>query len=345
MAETGGRDETAGRDGTERVLIVGAGMAGLTLARTLADAGAAVTVAEKSRGIGGRMASRRTDHGTFDHGAQYVTGKGPPFRALLTGLSHDGTVGFWKPAGRDRPTEWHVGLPAMSKMLTPMLGGFELRLRTPVTAIERDGDGLHATFGEGADATAERFDRVLVTAPAPQARALLEGLGAPFDRLDEPSYAPCWTLMLAFERRIEAATELFRPDPGDPSPIGWAARNSSKPQREGGADLWIVNGTPAWSFEHLERAPGEIVPILSGAFADMVAGGEVEGKAVARPPEPVHAVAHRWRYSLVERPLGETHLLSEDGRVGACGDWCLAGRVEAAFESARALADAIKQRL
>ena len=345
MAETGERDETNGTGAAGRILIVGAGMAGLTLARTLADAGAAVTVAEKSRGIGGRMASRRTDHGTFDHGAQYVTGKSPPFRALLTGLSHDGTVGFWKPAGRDRPIEWHVGLPAMSKMLAPMLGGFDLRLRTAATAIERDGDGLVATLGEGADAATERFDRVLVTAPSPQARAMLEHLGAPFDRLSEPSYAPCWTLMLAFARRIEATADLYRSDPGDPTPIGWAARNSSKPQREGEADLWIVNGTPAWSHEHLERTPEEIAPVLAEAFGDLIASGEIDGKAVGRPPEPIHAAAHRWRYSLVERPLGETHLLSDDGRIGACGDWCLAGRVEAAFESARALADAIKERL
>ena len=56
------------------VAIVAAGMSGLACARTLTDQGYAVTVFEKSRGVGGRMATRRTQHDiTFDHGAQYFT--------------------------------------------------------------------------------------------------------------------------------------------------------------------------------------------------------------------------------------------------------------------------------
>ena len=318
----------------ERILIIGAGMAGLTMARTLADAGAEVVVAEKSRGIGGRLATRRTDHGSFDHGAQYVTGKSGAFRALLTGLSHDGTVKFWKPAGRDREIEWHVGVPGMSSMLKPMQGGYELRTRTAVASIERDGDKLRATLGEGEDAANETFDRVLCTAPAPQGDRLLGHLGAPFDRFGEASYAPCWTLMLAFDARLEPP-DMHRADPGDPSPIGWAARDSSKPGRDEGTDRWVVNATPEWSRENLELERDEVVPLLLAAFRAL--RGEV--------PEPIHAAAHRWRYSLVERPLGESFLLSEDGRVGAAGDWCLGGRVEAAFESGRSLADAVKERL
>ena len=327
-------------DEGERILVIGAGMAGLTLARTLADAGARVTVAEKSRGIGGRMASRRTEFGTFDHGAQYVTGKGGPFRALLTGLSHDGTVAFWKPTGKDRTLEWHVGVPAMNKMLGPMTGGFELRTRTLVTGIERDGDGfgvaLEATTDDGTDGSRERFDRVLSTVPAPQASALLAPLGEPFERIAEASYAPCWTLMLAFDRRLDTTHETYRNEPGDAGPVGWAARNSSKPEREATHDLWVVNASGAWSREHLEDEPGRIVAPLLDAFRATL-GIDV--------PEPAHAAAHRWRYAAVERPLGEAMLLSQNGRIGAAGDWCLAPRVEAAFESARALADAIKRRL
>lgn len=54
-----------------RVAVVGAGIAGITAARTLAQAGWQVTVFEKSRGAGGRMATRRTAFGGFDHGAQF----------------------------------------------------------------------------------------------------------------------------------------------------------------------------------------------------------------------------------------------------------------------------------
>ena len=322
----------------ERILIVGAGMAGLTMARTLSDGGAEVTVAEKGRSIGGRMASRQTDHGTFDHGAQYVTGKSGAFRALLTGLSHDGTVQFWKPTGRDRTIEWHVGVPAMNRMLTPMLGGFDLRQSTTVTRIDREGDELMVEMREhGADEPAkpEPFDRVLVTAPAPQAHALLKDHGEPFERIANAYLAPCWTLMLAFESRIDCTHEFHRAQPGDAGALAWVARNSSKPERESEPDLWIANATPRWSEANLEREKDEVIAPLLDAFQDVVGDRT----------EPIHAAAHRWRYSLVEKPVGSPYLLSEDGRLGAAGDWCIAGRVEAAFESGRQLADAIKERM
>ena len=55
------------------VAVVGGGMAGVVCARTLVQAGHRVTLFEKSREFGGRMATRRTEFGGFDHGAQYFT--------------------------------------------------------------------------------------------------------------------------------------------------------------------------------------------------------------------------------------------------------------------------------
>jgi renalase len=58
-------------------------------------------------------------------------------------------------------------------------------------------------------------------------------------------------------------------------------------------------------------------------------------------PAPAYLSAHRWRYALVERPLGEPCLWDEALRLGLCGDWCLGPRVEAAWMSGRALAAAL----
>jgi renalase len=58
---------------TRHIAVIGAGMAAITCARTLVQAGHQVTVFEKSRGLGGRMATRSSPFGTFDHGAQYFT--------------------------------------------------------------------------------------------------------------------------------------------------------------------------------------------------------------------------------------------------------------------------------
>jgi len=65
------------------VLVVGAGLSGVLAARGVA-ATAEVTVVEKSRGVGGRLATRRLGPATFDHGAQFFTAQSPVFTSLVT---------------------------------------------------------------------------------------------------------------------------------------------------------------------------------------------------------------------------------------------------------------------
>jgi len=66
--------------------VIGAGMAGIALARTLMQAGHRVSVFEKSHGAGGRMATRNTPYGNFDHGVQYFTIRDPQFMKAITSV-------------------------------------------------------------------------------------------------------------------------------------------------------------------------------------------------------------------------------------------------------------------
>jgi predicted NAD/FAD-dependent oxidoreductase len=50
----------------KNIAIVGAGLAAISCARTLVQAGHRVTLFEKSKGVGGRMSTRRSPFGTFD---------------------------------------------------------------------------------------------------------------------------------------------------------------------------------------------------------------------------------------------------------------------------------------
>lgn len=65
------------------VAVIGAGFAGLTVARHLLDAGHAVHLFDKGRGAGGRMSTRRQDGHEFDHGAQFFTAREESFRRAV----------------------------------------------------------------------------------------------------------------------------------------------------------------------------------------------------------------------------------------------------------------------
>jgi predicted NAD/FAD-dependent oxidoreductase len=93
-----------------------------------------------------------------------------------------------------------------------------------------------------------------------------------------------------------------------------------------------VHASSGWSREHLALGSAEAAQLLLQALQDNLG---------YRLPKPVHQDAHRWRHALVEQPLGLSCLVDEEMSAGACGDWCIAPRVEAAFESGRSLAHSL----
>ena len=68
------------------VLVVGAGIAGLTAARTLAEAGCNVTVLEASDHVGGRVRTHDANGVAVELGAEFVHGHPPELLALLQEL-------------------------------------------------------------------------------------------------------------------------------------------------------------------------------------------------------------------------------------------------------------------
>jgi predicted NAD/FAD-dependent oxidoreductase len=314
-----------------RIAVVGAGIAGLACAREVARADVAVTVFEKTRGIGGRLATRREGELAFDHGAQYLTARGQPFLRFIEAAIHTGAVGAWKPRIReddrnwDAPIDdWYVGIPGMSAALRPMARHVELQTGVGVRELRVGQRGLELVTDGG---TAPRvFDAVAVAVPAPQALTLLMPLGRSFQRIAGVRMAPCWTAMMSFDAPLDAGAEVRRWTSG---PLTWAACDSSKPGRPGGPQCWVVHASPAWSREHLDADAEDVAQSLWREFSAAVGGAL---------PAPATLRAHRWRHAFVEQPLGSACVVDEESAIGACGDWCVAPRVEAAFVSGRSLA-------
>jgi len=301
--------------------IIGAGLAGLSCATALAAADRDVVLFDKGRAPGGRMATRRieTSAGTasFDHGAQYFTVRDPAFRAETTRWQAAGLAAPWPAAG---PDAW-VGTPGMTAPVRALAEPLTVHCPVQIDAIGRTEAGW--TIGGLA------FDALVVAVPAEQAGSLLRPFHPDFaTRADQTPAAPCWTVMAAFPTRLDLPNTLRPADDGDP--VGWAARNNAKPGRTG-PESWVIQAGPDWSRANLERTPEEITPLLLAAFA---------ARLDDPLPTALAATAHRWRYA---RSGAEGSAALWDGtlRLGVCGDWLLAPRIEAAWLSGVRLADAI----
>ncbi|MEL7491458.1 MAG: FAD-dependent oxidoreductase [Pseudomonadota bacterium] len=307
----------------DRIAIIGAGVAGVACASALARAGRAVTVFEKSRGVGGRAATRRTRDGLFfDHGAQFFTARDPAFRAFLDEYAQAHAA--WSPAGKDREEPWFVGAPAMNALLKPAAAGLDVRLNTQVSEIAPEGDGWRLRAGETDYGV---FARVVVAAPAPQTAALAAAAPAVAAAAARVETAPCWALMLAFERPIRLGADVMRAPTND---IAWIARNSAKPGRGGGPETWIVHASPAWSAAHLELEKEDAAAALHRQLTEQIP----EFSAA-----PLYKAAHRWRYAMTTKPFGAPYAANETGTFLAAGDWCLGARIEDAYRSGVAAAE------
>ena len=318
-----------------RVAVIGAGIAGLACARALQDAGACPVVLEKSRGLGGRLATRRTDDGwRFDHGAQYMTARGHDFRTLMATSAAEGTAHIWNPAAAQDAAiatgeDWFVGAPSMNAFLKSHAGALDLRVNTRVTDIRRDA-GAWVLMTEPAQSPDrrgnERFDIVVCATPAPQAQALARRAAPDLAAaLAGVRMSPCRAAMVGFQSRYDPGFDVWRSAEGG---LAWVCRNASKPGRDSYKDGWIIHASPDWSARHLEDENDAALEAVLAMFRARFTG---------LTPEIVYAKAHRWRYALTTAPLGRAYAADATQSFFAIGDWCLGARVECAFDSGVAL--------
>ncbi|MEO6741106.1 MAG: FAD-dependent oxidoreductase [Chthoniobacteraceae bacterium] len=227
------------------IAIIGAGIAGVSAANTLRARGCSVTLFEKSRGFGGRCATKRWEGHTVDHGAQYFTNRDERFRAAVQAASGDALMKLQAPvldeAGRELPDSgrW-FHRDGNNRLVRDLAHGLDVKTET---TIERAENLLRRAGGE--------FDHVVSTAPFPQTARLFE-VDAAFD------YVPCLTVLLAYRgERLGRARECYAIS-DHRGPLAWSACENHKPGRvAAGHTVMVAQMSEPFNREHLKRAPDE----------------------------------------------------------------------------------------
>lgn len=292
-------------------------------------------VLDKSRGVGGRAATRRLDDARVDHGAQYFTARGERLRTLVSGWLYEGfaaewTRGFpvWDAGAVHERADGHAryaissGMSSLGRKFVrdlPVLG------ETLVTSVNRTPEGWRV-LAAGGDVFEART--VLFDLPAPQLAPILEdvNLGEPGGELAHVRFDPTWTLIVPLRADLAVSWKALevRHDV-----LAWIARDHTK-RPPGAPPVLVAHANAAWSRAHLEDERDAVRNLLLAALRDVLG-----------PADVLEAFAHRWRFATPTRLYPHTHHFDASLSLGWCGDWCVAPKVEGALESGWSLASVV----
>jgi renalase len=306
------------------VLVIGAGMTGISCARQLHASGLDVVVLDKGRGIGGRMATRRADINgqtiRFDHGAQYVTARDAGFQQALNEISDSAVL--WADAGKPSA---YAGVPGMSSIPKALAEGLTIHQSERVEKLELHGDYWLAST----EANSWRAKRVVMTVPFPQVAPII-GEDHPLSaKLTGLEFAPCMTLMAGFKPQVklDKATRL-----NAASDLSWIAYNSGKPGREDAVDAWLAQASVDWSAARVNQDKAKTEQEMQVLLCEALS---------LDPADMLHSAFHSWLYARIVNPLGVPYLADETQSLYLGGDWCLGARVESAWQSGTAIAQVL----
>jgi renalase len=259
------------------VIVVGAGLTGLTAARHLEAGGYKTLVLDKGRSVGGRMATRRLGGGVADHGAQFFTVRSRTFAAEFETWQRSGLIFEWtrrlsdgslRQASFDDQPRYAVagGMNRLAKWLAGDLP--DVRLEKRVAKVQRFDAGWVVVDTEGQSVTARQ---VIITAPVPQLLEMLAGAsGMPEDYADALGrvvYASCLAGMFAIDGDVSL------PEPGAIQDFGaefsFIADNSAK---RVSPDVRVItmHGSRTFSGTHWNDDDGAILARMQERLGQLI---------------------------------------------------------------------------
>ena len=277
-----------------KTLILGAGLSGLIAGKYLQEAGHSISIVEKSRGVGGRMATRRFQNGVFDHGAQFFTARDSRFQYLVDNWIQAGVLKEWTrgfpQAGISKIASDHPryrGQNGMTDVAKKLAGTLNVHLQTRITSVSTDGYQWIAITDDKRQFVASRL---ILTSPVPQSLKILEAGSITLPqhehlKLKAIEYDPCIALLVLLQGKGNI------PAPGglqfDTGPIQWISDNTQKGISPDATAI-TIHASPAYSRENFDADPESIALNLLKEAKPWVFGDVLDMRV------------HKWRYS---RPM------------------------------------------
>ena len=341
------------------VAVIGAGMAGLSCAQRLRLAGYSVAVVEKSRGAGGRVATRRVQGTRADHGARYLEPQGDAVQGLIEVLVDRHILKLWTDTVWEfrqgemfsRPNSCYIAPAGMNAVGKYLAEDLDIWFGRRVQAISTTDNQMWQLSLEVTDENLvipqELIAKAVVVAiPAPQALMFLNseiGLQSNFlDKLRSVEYDPCITVMAGYPAAKQQDLSNLNPpwksvsfpDNADLAWIGWDSSKRLDPPQP----VFVVHSSAIFAERYLEAVD---LPSVGQELLDRTSEYLMPWLKQAEWLQ-----VHRWRYAFCRNPLPVSCLAAEGTLPLVCaGDLCGEGQIEGALRSGLAAANWVNSQL
>lgn len=314
----------------QRIAVIGAGLAGLTFANQLSKH-ADITVFDKSRGVGGRIATRIALPFQFDHGAQFIKADGDKFKVLMRSIELQGVVKSWHARFAELKNSkiiseriWseslphYVGVPSMSAVSKSLAKPLNIKLTTQIDRLEKVGN--YWKIYDKSGLAMGLFDWVVLAMPAAQAVSLYPALKSISYLTNLQSMTGCYALMIGLDSPLPLPFDIALVRD---SCINLISVNSSKPERDSPYSL-VIHADNKWSQAHIDDDKKYVKQCLLDEACKQLSCDISQAR---------HIDLHRWRYANQAKQAGPKYYFDSETKIAACGDWFIQGKVESAFIS------------
>lgn len=296
-----------------KIIIIGAGMAGLSAARILTQKGYEVIVLDKGRGVGGRMSTRTVENAKADHGAQYFSVKTPEFQTLISELQSDNVTAEWHLAQRENVR--YIGAKGMNTIPKKMASLSSVLVNEKVILIENN--TVKTESGN-----IYPFDKLVITIPIPQVIDLFQNSKMLFSENDksvlgEIKYEPCIAVVAVLKEptKIVSGGIIL-----ENQPVSWIADNFQKGITQ--IPTVTIHASSAYSVKRFDDDVHEVAKDMLSSVNQYINSENI-----------VSSQTHRWRFSNATK-RHEAHFYQiENHAIYLAGDGFGMGNVEGAFLS------------
>ena len=320
------------------VAVIGAGLTGTTIASKLNEK-FDVKVFEKSRGVGGRMSTRRETPFIFDHGAQFFKVKTTVFKNFLSELFSQKIIQPWnfrlayfdgqnlsKIRFIQDEDRFYVGVPNMDAIIKHLSKNCNVILNTKIERIIKENDkwNLYDQNKKSYDS----YDWVVLSLPAQQSLELITKKISFYPLIKKIKMKGCFSLMIGMSESLNLDYDAALIENED---IAWFAINNSKPGRMKKTCL-IINSSYEYASKNMNTSKEKVLKHLlckSSKFLNY----DLSKSNIIK--------IHQWKYVEAECSPIENFFIDHKEKIAVCGDWFINSRVEGAFISANELSKEI----